>query len=276
VSASFELTPLAAEDLYAIWWFIAKDNVDAFGPVSALKVVDKMLHHLAWGRWSFPVYIHRRHREIRYGKTAKDENRDAKMSLQIDDEFIGRWEPLYDDPRIGGDDEDHIGCSGGKVVGYKTLITRVGRDVSSTGTISKNTFLEIWKWKGAMRVLRHVRLEKYNTLYAPAFKSAAAAPPEKKLAALLAGGTKLPGVGAPTGSTIIHFIHPDTMPIIDARTVEVLFEAKRISTKQRVSVEHYENFRMAMDKIRDDCRDRTLRKIDRALFAYHKRSKLAR
>jgi len=111
--------------------------------------------------------------------------------------------------------------------------------------------------------------DEYDTCYAVAFRSSASEPPERKLEALLGHGTKLPGIEAPTASTIIHFIHPEFMPIIDVRTVEVLLEAGLISSKQR-DLEHYEEFRAAIDNIRRDCRAKTLRQIDRALFAYHK------
>lgn len=111
--------------------------------------------------------------------------------------------------------------------------------------------------------------DEYDTRYATAFHRAAAAPPERKLTELLGHATKLPGVEAPTGSTIIHFIHPETMPIIDVRTVETLLEAHRISTKTR-DLEHYEEYRNAIDIIRLDYPDLTLRQIDRALFSYHK------
>ncbi len=66
-----------------------------------------------------------------------------------------------------------------------------------------------------MRVIGHVKLDEYETRYVEAFRRAASAPPENKLPALLAPDVKLPGVDAPTGSTIIHFIHPDSVPIID-------------------------------------------------------------
>jgi hypothetical protein len=195
------------------------------------------------------------------------------MTLQIDDAFIKKWDPEYDKPEIGGDYKE-----------YETLKTKVAGEINSIGTISKKTFLAIWKWKGAMRVIRHTSVyvegqvtrastraeDEYDTRYATAFRRAASEPPERKLDALLGKGRKLPGVEAPTGSTIIHFIHPETMPIIDVRTVEVLVEAARISTKQR-DLDHYEEFRKAIDKIRRDCPGWTLRQIDRALFAYHKR-----
>ena len=59
------------------------------------------------------------------------------------------------------------------------------------------------------------------------------------------------------------------MPIIDVRTVEVLFAAGYITTENR-DLEHYEEFRRAIDGIRRRCPGWTLRQIDRALFAYHK------
>jgi hypothetical protein len=81
---------------------------------------------------------------------------------------------------------------------------------------------------------------------------------------------KLPGVGAPSGSTIIHFIHPQSMPIIDVRTVGVLHEAGLIKTKQS-DCAHYEEFRKVIDTIKRSHPSWTLREIDKALFAYHKR-----
>jgi hypothetical protein len=47
-----------------------------------------------------------------------------------------------------------------------------------------------------MRVIRHVRVDEYGTLYAPALGRAVSEPPEKKLQALLGEGRKLPGIGA--------------------------------------------------------------------------------
>jgi hypothetical protein len=174
----------------------------------------------------------------------------------IDDAFISEWHPKYDWTES---DEDE----------YQSLVAIVSRDIASAGTVSKSTFLRIWNWKGAIRVIGHVLLDAYDTLYVPAFRRAASEPPERKLAALIAPGVKLPGVEAATGSTLIHFMHPDSMPIIDVRTCEVLFAAGLIST-DRKDLAHYEEFRRAIDGIRRRCPRWTLRQIDRALFAYHK------
>jgi hypothetical protein len=85
------------------------------------------------------------------------------MTLQIDDVFVGKWDPLYP-----GNDEDE----------YTRLVAKVTQEMKSKGTISEETFRAIWKWKGAMRVIRHVSMGEYDTLYAEAFRRAAAEPPE--------------------------------------------------------------------------------------------------
>jgi hypothetical protein len=182
--------------------------------------------------------------------------RDPQKAVVIDDAFIGEWHPKYDWTES---DEDE----------YQELVAVVARDLALAGTVSRSTFLRIWNWKGAMRVIGHVLIDAYDTIYAPAFRRAVSEPPERKLAALIAPGVKLPGVEAATGSTLIHFIHPDSMPIIDVRTCDLLFAAGLIST-DRKDLAHYEEFRRAMDGIRLRCPRWTLRQIDRALFAYHK------
>src|ERR1035438_6423279 len=123
-----------------------------------------------------------------------------QKALVIDDAFISEWHPKY---AWTERDEDE----------YQKLVAIVSRDIASAGNVSKTTFLRIWNWKGAMRVIGHVLIDAYDTLYAPAFRRAACEPPERKLAALIAPGVKLPGVEAATGSTLIHFMHPDSMPI---------------------------------------------------------------
>jgi hypothetical protein len=179
---------------------------------------------------------------------------DRSLPLVIDDAFIREWHPRYAE----GDEGE-----------YLRLVELVAREMKLTGTISKRTFEDIWRWKKAYRKIGEVRMDKYDTLYAAAFRNAASAAPERKLAALLAPDVKLPGVGGPTGSTLIHFMYPDTMPIIDVRTVEVLFEAGLIAARGR-DLANYEEFRRAIDGIRRRCPDWTLRQMDRALFAYHK------
>lgn len=181
------------------------------------------------------------------------------VDIKIDDAFISQWEPRFDEKSIGA---EYVGE-------YPTLINDVAAEVALRGTISEPIFRRIWAWKGATRVIRHVRFDRYETLYAAAFARAILAPPERKIYELLNRGNKLPGVGAPTGSTVLHFIHPQNMPIIDVRTVETLYAARRIRTKTR-DLQHYEEFRKAMDLLRSELPKFTLRQIDKALFAFHK------
>jgi hypothetical protein len=178
------------------------------------------------------------------------------MPLVIDDAFIQNWHPKYD---LTENDERE----------YQRLVVRVAEEMASGGTISQETFLAIWNWKGAMRVIGHVLLNRYDTLYAEAFRRIPTLPLNMKLPSLLAGSAKLPGFGAPTGTTLIHFIHPQTMPIIDVRTAEVLWQAGIVST-DRTGLEHYEEFRRGIQSICQRGPRWTLREIDRALFAYHK------
>jgi len=176
-------------------------------------------------------------------------------TLQINDDFIREWEAKYDN--IEPDEGE-----------YQRLVAVVAREVNLRGTISQGTFVAIWKWKKAIRRLDLVRMDEYETLYANAFRRAAQEPPHRRLAVLIGPNTKLPGVGAPTGSTVLHFMDPG-MPIIDVRTVEVLFTAGLISTKSR-DLNHYEEYRHAISEIERRCPRWSIRQIDRALFAYHK------
>jgi hypothetical protein len=106
--------------------------------------------------------------------------RSPQKAVVIDDAFISEWHPKYD--WTESDEEE-----------YQKLVPIVSRELATAGTISKSTFLRIWKWKGAMRVIGHVSIDAYDTLYAPTFRRAASEPSERKLAMLVASGVKLPG-----------------------------------------------------------------------------------
>jgi hypothetical protein len=68
------------------------------------------------------------------------------MTFQIDDAFIAKWHPKYDETE---NDESE----------YQKLVAQVSEEMRSSGTIGKQTFLDIWRWKGASRAIRHVRME---------------------------------------------------------------------------------------------------------------------
>lgn len=121
------------------------------------------------------------------------------------------------------------------------------QDIGKSGGISQGTFLRIWKREKAIRAIGFVFLGQYESLYAPALECAAFPSPERKLEKL-----KLPGTGAPSGSTAMRLMCPDTMPIIDIRTATALQTAHFVKTHQ-TDFAHYETFRSAVNGIRCRC-----------------------
>jgi thermostable 8-oxoguanine DNA glycosylase len=173
-----------------------------------------------------------------------------KPVINIDDAFIEKWHPKYD--KLEGDDED-----------YKTIIAKVSNELPQKGTISKDTFIDILDWKAA-RVKGIVRLNEFDT-YEKAFRKCFKAPNDEKLAIL----DELYGIGVPVASTILHFMYPQSFPIMDIRTVETLHYADYIESRAR-DQKRYIPFRATILTIAKNYPKWSLRQIDRALFAYHK------
>ena len=173
---------------------------------------------------------------------------------RIDDTFIEKWDREYSE-----NDEGE----------YAGLVDAIGQETLTGLTLSEESFKGLYKWKTRNRTKRFLRLAEYRALYAPAFKKCQAAPPEQKLAELVGDRNKLPGIDTATATTIIHFLHPQEMPIMDVRTVDVLHKFGYIS-QRKVSIGGYEEFRQAIGLIARELPGRTYRQIDRALFTYHK------
>lgn len=170
--------------------------------------------------------------------------------LKIDHSFISTWHPRYDE--IANDEAE-----------YKSLVTLTNTEIREKGTISGQTFIRILNWKSP-RVKGIVRLNEFG-VYEKGISAAYCAEENEKLKTLL----RLHGIGAPVGSTILHFIYPNSFPIIDVRTTETLHHAARIASSSTAS-SHYATFRSEMLNIARENSCFTLREIDRALFAYHK------
>lgn len=170
--------------------------------------------------------------------------------LKIDHSFISIWHPRYDE--IANDEAE-----------YRLLVTLTNTEIAEKGTLTKQTFTRILNWKSP-RVKGIVRLNEFH-VYEEGLRATHKAEENKKLEVLL----QLHGVGAPVGSTILHFMYPDSFPIIDVRTTETLHYASRIKRSSTDS-SHYTSFRSEILKILRETSCFTLRQIDRALFAYHK------
>ena len=170
--------------------------------------------------------------------------------LQIDQKFVRTWHPRYDETES---DEPE----------YQALITLTSTEIRQQKTISKPTFIRILNWK-SQRLKGIVRRNEFDR-YQEAIRVAYSAGADQKLEILV----RLYGVAPPTASTLLHFIYPDSFPIIHVRTTETLYCAGLIRYRKTGS-SHYPSFRSEMLKILSEVSPFTLREIDRALFAYHK------
>ncbi len=173
-----------------------------------------------------------------------------KNDLKIDHGFISTWHPRYDE--IANDETE-----------YKNLVTLTSTEIRQKGTISRETFIRILNWKSP-RVNGIVRLNEFS-IYEKGISAAYSAEENEKLRILV----RLHGIGIPVGSTILHFIYPNSFPIIDVRTSETLYYAGRIKS-ELTDLSHYPSFRSEILKIAKENPSFSLREIDRALFAYHK------
>ena len=191
----------------------------------------------------------------------------VEPALRIDDAFIATWEPRYDEK-----DKDE-----GE---YRRLLRRVGEERGTSGGISVETFAAIlfWKWKDLnwARNSRHIKWDSYDRVYArllareiwPANVSSFAL--DERIGDWTRELAGLPGLGVPTASTVLHFIAPEKVPIIDRRTAEVLVKAAVLKNVKTDEI-GYLLFRSTINGVLARCnRPWTLRQLDRALFAYHK------
>ena len=174
----------------------------------------------------------------------------VENDVKIDHSFISTWHPKYDE--IASDEDE-----------YKNLVILTNTEIREKCTVSRQTFIRILNWKSP-RVKGIVRLDEFS-VYGKGISAAYSAEENEKLKILI----RLYGIGTPVGSTILHFIYPNSFPIIDIRTAETLYYACRIKSKS-TDFSHYASFRSEMLKIAKENPSFTLREIDRALSAYHK------
>lgn len=179
-------------------------------------------------------------------------------NIIIDDVFIEKWGQIYD--IIEGDDKK-----------YGEIIEKVKQNISKIGTIPSDTLENIYNWK-APRAKRYVNWDDYHK-YEEVFRNALQAPKDKKIEILI----DLSGVGIPLASTILHFIYPEIFPIVDFRTVEVLQNAGYLEKSKslyhfRNTIQGYGLFCSVILDIGQQNPNRSLRQIDKSLFAYHKKS----
>lgn len=173
-------------------------------------------------------------------------------ALLFDDVFVQLWEPQYD--AIAHDEAE-----------YQSLIQAVRKDVDSIDAIREGTLKRILNWKSA-RTKGYVHWWNYG-LYIETVRDCLSMHGDDRLDAIC----KLPGVRERVGSTILHFIYPDTYPIFDIRTLEAL-RYLGADLGKSFSVNNYYRFREYLISTQVVLNRWTLRELDRAIFAFHKRS----
>lgn len=185
-----------------------------------------------------------------------------KKKMIIDDAFIRKWHPQYKEH-----DEK----------GYRDIIPVVSSDIARTHTISESTFKSILNWKTARAkgFVEWKNFAKYKKGFRKALHALKGQGKTRNSRRALEVLDDLPGIGIPVASTILHFACPEVFPIVDFRTVGVLQESGHLDKSKslyhyRDTIPGYQSFRDAIANIVNQCPKRSLRQIDRALFAYHK------
>ena len=168
----------------------------------------------------------------------------------IDDAFIEKWSSKFD---AGSRGEDR----------YLVLAAKVKAEIEKKGCLTKPTFIEIINWKSPR--VRPIFEKGDFRIYKKGIVKCLSLSDDYKLPSLM----ELPGIGAPIGSTILHFIYPDRFPIMDVRTCEALYGLGYIESKAR-DEKRYPAFRGVILDIKKQHCGYTLRQIDKALFAYDK------
>ena len=179
----------------------------------------------------------------------------------IDIEFIEKWSKIYDYPNK---------------YTYEEILDTVKEEIKENEIISDLTLYKIIYWKNGGRN-RHVKRNPYP-IYEEAIKDVLLLEGEQKLSRL----DGLPGILLPNASTIVHFIYPDSFPIVDIRTVRTMFRKFKDEKKEipyldpYFKINYYKYHLYGYSLFRNEILEisnktgRPLREIDRALFAFDK------
>lgn len=169
----------------------------------------------------------------------------------INIDFINEWEKQYD---IHETDEEE----------YKSILNQTRLEIEQAKLISKKTFASILDWKSP-RLKGIVKLNDYESIYNPVLKACfEEISNENKIRKIIS----LYGISIPTGTTILHFVYPDIFPIMDIRTAETLYSFGYLKHKSRTE-NNYSEFYRILHQLKNDTA-MSFRKIDRALFSFHK------
>lgn len=135
-------------------------------------------------------------------------------------------------------------------------------------SISKSTFERLMNWKSP-RTKGFLKLDNYEK-YSDKFTDILNLHTDEKLNQL----SSLEGIGISVASTILHFIYPEEIPIVDFRVIECLKNFGYLDPLKNVpfyrdNLKGYIIYRNEILKLASKLKV-DLRQLDKALFAFHK------
>jgi hypothetical protein len=184
--------------------------------------------------------------------------------MKITTTFIKKWSSEY------LSESSEIDAS------YQHLLNKTELELVHSKSISFDLFMDIVIWKSE-RIKSIVRKHINEIGYEP-YSDAIQILHEKRDVRYVPFLTSLYGINYPTASAIGHFVCPATYPIIDYRVVEALIYLKRLpkrnSSFYTTTPRGYTEYYTYIHQIASLSPQRSLRKIDEALFMFHKKNKI--
>ena len=175
--------------------------------------------------------------------------------LVIDKEFVQKWARIYDER-----------FKEGKAESEERAIRDWLSNQKAPKYLDKEYFVRLGRWKSA-RVTKYYEANDDRKVIEVTRAAYLASNDLDKLRIL----TSLRGVGVPVGATILHYLQPNDFPIFDFHARKTLQQAGLWSrSRDDASTQAWLDYVGIMRGLSSHL-DVSLRKLDKALFAYDKR-----
>ncbi|MDI9314306.1 MAG: hypothetical protein QM529_06505 [Hydrotalea sp.] len=194
--------------------------------------------------------------------------------MKIDKDFIEEYSAEY--PNYTTYDKGDVE--------YNYLINQIKKDKN----VSKDVFARICLWKSGGDAsycpVKSKHFNNFNVLYKDRIDKATefinatkVETDERGIEALITKAINIldeaPGIGVVYAATILHFIFPDEIPIIDRHAIGTLKSADKLNNNfplTGIEIKHFIEFKKVIFEIKKENPTCSLREIDRALYTYDK------
>jgi len=152
---------------------------------------------------------------------------------------------------------------------YHRILDNVKKELDNSDTLSVSLIKEIlyWKYPGLPSKINSERYAQYQEAITNIRTGELNT--KEKITIL----EELDGIGLPVASTILHFLEPEKIPIVDERTVKALLYLEIIPQGSlyhyRETIDGFLEYQDAILVIKNRL-NISLRNIDNALFNFHK------